>query len=183
MDLKNIDMIVEIPQNTNIKYEFDKKSNRIRCDRILSGPLVYPGNYGYIPKTLSLDNDPLDILLIKSVKLYPNTLIKVQILGVLMTEDENGMDEKIIAIPDKEVFPGNDSIDDINDIESNQLEKIKYFFTHYKDSDKFKWVKVGDLKNKLDAEKIIMESHQRYLNSKNKLYKNALIKEHLKAKL
>ena len=177
MNFKNIDMIVEIPENTNIKYEFDKKYNRIRCDRILNGPLVYPGNYGYIPNTLSLDNDPLDILLIKSVLLYPNTLIKVKILGVLMTEDEHGIDEKIIAVPDNEVYPYNDTINNINDIESNLLTKIKYFFTHYKDIDINKWVKVGQFKDKLEADKIIMESHQRYLNSKNK---NALIN---KAKL
>ena len=164
MDLENIDMIVEIPLNSNVKYEFDKHMNMIRCDRILNTPLNYPGNYGFIPNTLSLDKDPLDILLINTVKLLPNTIIKVKILGVLITEDENGKDEKIIAVPDDMVYINNTDINDITDINDNILDNIKYFFSHYKDNDPTKWIKVDCYKNKKEAQQIIIESYQRYLN-------------------
>jgi inorganic pyrophosphatase len=165
MDLENIDMLIEITEDSNIKYEFDKIYNKLRCDRILNTPLIYPGNYGYIPNTLSLDNDALDILLIKSVKLLPNTLIKVKILGVLLTEDENGQDEKIIAVPADKVYPYNKNINEITDINQDILNKIKYFFTHYKDNDKDKWVKVGDFKNKKEALDIILKSYERNLEN------------------
>tara|TARA_B110000208_G_C11781224_1_gene433901 strand:- start:28 stop:549 length:522 start_codon:yes stop_codon:yes gene_type:complete len=167
IDINNIDMIVEISENTNVKYEIDKQYNKLRCDRILLGPLVYPGNYGYIPNTLSLDNDPLDILLINSVKLLPNIIVKVKVLGVLITEDENGLDEKIIAIPDDSVYPFNNGINNITDLDIHLLEKIKYFFTHYKDMDDNKWVKVDNFKNKDEAIKILIQSNERYIRNKS----------------
>ena len=158
----NIDMIVEIEQNTKIKYEYDIIMNKIRCDRILNIPLVYPGNYGFIPNTLSLDKDPLDIILINTCNLLPNIVINVKIIGVLITEDEHGEDEKIIAVPSNHVDPINKHINDISDVNSNILNNIKYFFTHYKDNDINKWVKVGDLKNKKEALKIISLCYDRF---------------------
>ena len=164
MDLKNIDMVVEISANTNIKYEIDKQTNLLRCDRILNIPFTYPGNYGYIPNTLSLDNDPLDILLINTEVLVPNTIIKVKILGVLLTEDENGEDEKIIAVPDNNVDKSNQSINDINDLTDHILNYIKYFFSHYKDNETNKWVKVDSYRGREEALKIIYNSHERFKN-------------------
>lgn len=160
--MENIDCIVEITQNTKVKYEYDKKYNKIRCDRILNIPLIYPGNYGYIPNTLSLDNDPLDILIINTYDLIPNTIINSKIIGVLLTEDECGTDEKIIAVPCNIVDINSSNINDINDINENILNNIKYFFTHYKDNDKSKWVKVGEFKNKSEALKILALSKKRF---------------------
>ena len=116
MENSILDMIVEIPLNSNVKYEYDKRLNKMRCDRIISTSMLYPGNYGYIPETLSGDGDPLDILLICDYPIYPGTIINVKVIGVLITEDENGEDEKLIAVPSPSV-----------DKNSNRIKKI-YFF-------------------------------------------------------
>ena len=98
-----LDMIVEIPYNSSVKYEFDKELNIMRCDRLLKTSMLYPGNYGYIPDTLSGDGDPLDILLVCDYSIYPGTIINVKVIGVLLTTDEKGDDEKLIAVPSKSV--------------------------------------------------------------------------------
>ena len=162
MSEMNIDMIVEIPYNTNVKYEFDKNEKRIRCDRILNTSMMYPGNYGYFPKTLSGDNDPLDVLLISNFPLYPNSIISVKIIGVLITKDENGEDEKIIAVPSRKVDNNYKKINDINDLQENTIEKIKHFFTHYKDNEKNKWVEIGNIFGMEKAIKIYQDSKGRY---------------------
>ncbi len=151
-------MIIEIPYNSFIKYEFDKEKNQLRCDRILHTAMAYPGNYGYFPNTLSGDGDPLDVLLICDYALHPGTIIKVKIIGVLLTEDEKGQDEKILAVPVTEIDPSYKKINTITDIPLHQLTKIKHFFSHYKDTEKNKWVKVKGFKDKTKAEAIYKES-------------------------
>ena len=141
-------MIVEIPYNSYVKYEFDKKTQKIRCDRILNTSMLYPGNYGYIPNTLSGDGDPLDVILICDYSLYPNTIIKIIIIGVLLTVDENGSDEKIIAVPDNSVDPNYGNINNVTDLSKFQLMKIKHFFQHYKDNEETKWAIVEDFKDR-----------------------------------
>lgn len=157
-----MDMIVEIPYNTNVKYEYDKKLRRIRCDRILTTSMMYPGNYGYFPNTLAGDNDPLDVLLISNFQLYPNTVIKVKIIGVLITEDESGKDEKIIAVPSVEVDESYKNINNILDIQNNIIQKIKHFFKHYKDNNKKKWINVGQFFNNKKAIEIYNDCKRRY---------------------
>ena len=139
-----VDMIVEIPFNSNIKYEFDKEINKIRVDRILNTSMLYPGNYGYIPNTLSGDGDPLDILLLTEYPIIPGCIIKVRIIGVLYTIDEKGNDEKLLAVPSSDVDSNYDDIKALKDLSPITLKKIKHFFTHYKDNDKNKWVNVYD---------------------------------------
>lgn len=139
-----VDMIVEIPFNSNIKYEFDKEINKIRVDRILNTSMLYPGNYGYIPNTLSGDGDPLDILLLTEYPIIPGCIIKVRIIGVLYTIDEKGNDEKLLAVPSSDVDSNYDDIKALKDLSPIILKKIKHFFTHYKDNDKNKWVNVYD---------------------------------------
>lgn len=139
-----VDMIVEIPFNSNIKYEFDKEMNKIRVDRILNTSMLYPGNYGYIPNTLSGDGDPLDILLLTEYPIIPGCIIKVRIIGVLYTIDEKGNDEKLLAVPSSDVDSNYDDIKALKDLSPIILKKIKHFFTHYKDNDKNKWVNVYD---------------------------------------
>ena len=160
--MTDVDMLVEIPFNTNVKYEFDKKHGKIRCDRILSTSMMYPGNYGYFPNTLSGDNDPLDVLLISNYPLFPNCVINVKIIGVLITKDECGEDEKIIAVPSLEVDKSYENVNNISDLQENIIQKIKHFFKHYKDNNKSKWVEVGDFLNAKKAIDIYKDCKQRY---------------------
>jgi len=156
------DMIVEIPYNSFIKYEVDKDENRIRCDRILSTSMGYPGNYGYVPNTISGDNDPIDVLMISDYTIYPGTIIRVKIIGVLLTTDENGDDEKILAVPSNNVDPQYNEINFHTDLPKYTLSKIKHFFEHYKDTDKHKWVHVKDFANRDVAIELLQKSKERY---------------------
>ena len=149
------DMVVEIPYQSNIKYELDHQSNQLRCDRILHTSMSYPGNYGFIPNTLAGDGDPLDSLLLSEYPLHPNTWIRGRVVGVLETEDEKGMDEKILMVPSSKVDPFQNSINDLEDLNPLLLSKIKHFFQHYKDQEKNKWVQVKSFENKKRAAAII----------------------------
>ena len=158
-----VDMIVEIPRNSNVKYEYDKDKKRMRCDRIISTSMLYPGNYGYIPNTLSGDGDPLDILLLCDYPIYPGTIVKVKIIGVLLTEDEKGNDEKIIAVPSHEVDISYNEINNYTDLDKVTLQKIKHFFTHYKDNETKKWVNVKEYKdNKVQSKYLIVLNYKYY---------------------
>ena len=161
-----VDMIVEVPNNSNVKYEFDKELNKIRCDRILNTAMGYPGNYGYIPNTLSGDGDPLDILLISDFVLVPGCIINVKIIGVLLTEDEKGDDEKIIAVPNEKVDPRMKTIVNYKDLTNWNISRIDHFFTHYKDNEEGKWVKVKGFKNNKAALKIYNKSIERFNKAK-----------------
>ena len=154
---KIIDIIIEIPYNSFVKYEIDEKENKIRCDRILNTAMLYPGNYGYIPNTLAQDGDALDVLLICDYPIYPNVIIESKIIGVLIMEDEKGIDEKILAVPSNNVDPSFKYINEITDISKYNLEKIKHFFKHYKDNDDNKWSKVSDIKNSDEAFKLFQK--------------------------
>ena len=154
----DIDMIVEIPYNSKIKYEFDNKLQKMRVDRILNTSMLYPGNYGYIPKTLSGDGDPLDVLLITEYPILPGSIIRARIIGVLLTTDEKGNDEKIIAVPTSDVDSNYENIHNLNDLSSITLKKIKHFFNHYKDNDINKWVKVNEFGDVLEAYNIYTRS-------------------------
>jgi inorganic pyrophosphatase len=125
----------------------------------------YPGNYGYIPNTLSGDGDPLDALLITEYPLHPDTIIKTKIIGVLVTKDESGQDEKIICVPHDKVDSRFSSINTLSDLTENVLQKIKHFFTHYKDNDKNKWVIVEKFLEKEDALIILKDSIERKKNN------------------
>ena len=99
LSMSTVDIIIEIPYNSFVKYEYDKTEQKMRCDRVLHTAMAYPGNYGYIPNTLSGDGDPLDVLMICEYPIYPGTIVKARMVGVLFTKDEKGDDEKIIAVP------------------------------------------------------------------------------------
>ena len=135
-----VDVVIEMPYNSHIKYEYDEKINKIRCDRILNTSMNYPGNFGYIPNTLSGDGDPLDILMVCDYQLLPGIVIKIK-FGVLLTEDEKGADEKLLVVPYKGVDPSYEHIDDYTQLPKPTLSKIKHFFTHYKDNEEDKWVR------------------------------------------
>jgi len=157
-----IDMIVEIPRNSNVKYEFDKELNKMRCDRIINTSMLYPGNYGYIPNTLSGDDDPIDIILLCDYPIYPGTVVNVKVIGVLLTTDEKGDDEKLIALPSYGVDPSYDLVDCYTQLSKVEIQKIEHFFQHYKDNDENKWVKVKSFEKSDIAKKILEESIERY---------------------
>jgi len=162
--MTSIDVMIEIPYNSYIKYEYDEKIKAIRCDRILNTSMCYPGNYGFIPNTLSGDGDPLDILLLSDYPLFPGTIIKARIIGVLLTVDEKGDDEKIIMVPCSSVDPTYYDIHNYDQLSKITLSKIKHFFTHYKDNETTKWVKVTGFKDRDTAIQIYNSSILRYKN-------------------
>lgn len=153
----NKDIFIEISKDTNIKYEYDKDLKALRLDRVLITPMVYPENYGYFPNTMADDGDALDVILIADYTIIPGSYISVRIVGVLDMEDEEGKDYKIIAVPSSKVDKTYDYVNDINDIPSDRLNKIKFFFENYKKLDKNKWAKVGSFMNKDNAERIYTE--------------------------
>lgn len=154
----SVDFVVEIPYKSNVKYEIDKKSGMLRCDRILHTTMFYPGNYGYIPNTLANDGDAMDVLMLSETSIYPMTVIKVRIIGILCMEDEAGKDDKLIVVPDTLINPEYEKIHDLCHVPTIILDKIKHFFTHYKDTEPNKWVKVKGFENAQTAMKIYEQS-------------------------
>ncbi len=138
----SVQVQIEIPYGHNVKYEIDHKTHQLICDRFLHGPFAYPFNYGYIVNTLGGDGDPLDAVVICKRTLLPTCLINCKIIGALITEDENGRDEKILLVPDDKVDPYNKKIKSYLDLDTHTLDEIKYFFEHYKDLEPGKFIKV-----------------------------------------
>ena len=159
---QSIDVIIEIPYQSNMKYEMDEDTNRIRLDRVLSSSMTYPGNYGYIDNTLANDGDPLDVLLLSKYALLPGCIVKCKLIGALIMTDEKGLDEKIIAIPHIDVDKYYENINDISDLPTSTLEKIKHFFEFYKKIDDNHWTQVDDFVGKLDANKLLTKYSKQY---------------------
>ena len=158
-----INVIIEIPKDSEpVKYEVDKESGAIFVDRILSTPMRYPCNYGYVPHTLCGDGDPADILVILPLPLIPGSVIRCRPVGVLRMTDEAGGDEKILAVPATKVFNGYAHIEDIDQVSPHWLERLGHFFEHYKDLEKGTWVKLDGWGNAAEAKDILRESMARY---------------------
>ncbi|HMB43774.1 MAG TPA: inorganic diphosphatase [Luteimonas sp.] len=158
-----INVIIEIPMNAEpVKYEVDKASGAIFVDRVLSTPMRYPCNYGYIPHTLSGDGDPADVLVLMPLPLIPGSVIRCRPVGMLKMTDEAGEDTKLVAVPVSKVFPGHDNISDITDLPELTLVRISHFFEHYKDLEKGKWVKVEGWAGIEEAKREILVSVERY---------------------
>ena len=157
MTINKVNAIIEITYGSKIKYELDKKNNKLVVDRILQASMVYPANYGYIDSTLAQDGDPLDVLVLTHYNLIPGCSIEINPIGVIFMEDEKGVDEKILAIPSKKVDKNNDNIHDISDIPQQTVAEIVHFFEHYKDLEENKYVKILKTGNKNDAMEIIQK--------------------------
>ena len=127
-----IDVIIEIAKGGHIKYEYNKEKNMLVCDRILHTPMKYPFNYGFIPNTLSEDGDPLDVIVLMDDELIPGSMIRCKILGYLETADDEGNDPKLIVCPINKVNPLYKNYNNIIDVNSHDLDRIRYFFKHYK---------------------------------------------------
>lgn len=155
----DFNVIIEVPIGGEpIKYEVDKASGALFVDRFLYTPMRYPGNYGFIPHTLCGDGDPLDAIILNSRSLIPGAVVHCRPLGVLFMEDESGQDEKILSVPVHKLTSMYDDIHDIGDIQQIQIERVKHFFTHYKDLEPGKWVKISHIGGAEDARKVILES-------------------------
>lgn len=160
---EELNVIIEIQKDAEpVKYEVDKATGAIFVDRILSTPMRYPCNYGYVPHTLCGDGDPADVLVILPLPLVPGSVIRVRPVGVLRMSDEAGADEKILAVPVDKVFAGYAHIKDIDQVSKHWLERIGHFFEHYKDLEKGKWVKLDGWGNAAEAKQIIVESINRF---------------------
>ncbi|GIW64564.1 MAG: inorganic pyrophosphatase [Patescibacteria group bacterium] len=138
---EEVNVFVEIPQGSSIKYELDKESGVVMVDRFAYTAMFYPFNYGFIPNTLAEDGDPVDILVISSYPVHPGVVIPARPIGMLEMKDEAGIDTKILAVPTKKVDPFYAYINDISDLDETTKEKIKHFFNHYKELEPGKWVK------------------------------------------
>lgn len=158
-----INVIIEIPKDAEpVKYEVEKESGAIFVDRILSTPMRYPCNYGYVPHTLSGDGDPLDALVILPLPLIAGAVIRCRPVGMLKMTDEAGADEKLLVVPDADVFNGYASIENIGQVSGHWLDRIGHFFEHYKDLEKGKWVKLEGWSNAEEARAEIIASVERY---------------------
>jgi inorganic pyrophosphatase len=136
-------VIIEIPMNADpIKYEVDKASGAIFVDRFMTTAMHYPCNYGYVPRTLADDGDPVDVLVITPYPLTPGVVVTCRPLGVLKMDDEAGGDAKLLAVPINKVLPMYSHWHQVEDINPMRLNAIRHFFEHYKDLEPGKWVKV-----------------------------------------
>lgn len=150
-----INAVIEIPYGSNIKYEVDKDSGAVMVDRVLYSAMFYPANYGFVPNTLADDGDPADILVLNEYPLQAGSVIPCRLIGVLVMEDEAGMDEKLLAVPVTKIDPRFDNIKSIDDLPKITLDKIKHFFERYKDLEPNKWVKVKEFAGIEKATKIL----------------------------
>ena len=157
-----VNVVIEIPLGSYIKYEVDKETGLLFVDRILYTATHYPFNYGFIPATLEEDGDPVDVLVLGYEPLLPGSVIEVKPVGVLEMEDEEGPDAKIIAIPKEKIDPRFKEVKDIDDIPKAIKDKIKHFFEHYKELEPGKWVKVTGWRGREEALKRIEAAIRRY---------------------
>lgn len=159
---EDVNVIVEVPVGGHpIKYELDKDAGTLVVDRFLYTPMTYPGNYGFVPHTLSEDGDPIDVLIANSRPLVAGCVISVRPIGVLIMEDDGGQDEKVIAVPSKGVSARFDGVKNYTDLPEITLNQIQHFFEHYKDLEPGKWVKIGDWMGAKTAQKMILEAIER----------------------
>lgn len=149
-----------------IKYEMDKEAGTLFVDRFLYTPMRYPGNYGFIPHTLSEDGDPCDVLVANTRPLVPGSYIAVRPIGVMMMEDEGGGDEKIIAVPVPKLTKRYENVTNYTDLPQITLDQIQHFFEHYKDLEPGKWVKLTGWGDAAKAKQLIVEAIERAKKAK-----------------
>ena len=159
---REVNVIIEVPVGGEpIKYEMDKDAGTLVVDRFLYTAMRYPGNYGFIPHTLSNDGDPCDVLIANTRAIVPGAVMSVRPVGVLLMEDEAGGDEKIIAVPTSKLTQRYDKVKNYDDLPDITLQQIQHFFEHYKDLEGGKWVKVLRWGDAAEAQKLILEGIER----------------------
>lgn len=156
----NIDVTIEIPRGSRVKYEIDHETHRLRLDRVLFTAMAYPTHYGYFENTLGEDGDPLDaLLLLQDFDLVPGVLVESRPIGVFNMVDDGGGDAKVLCVP---VDPRFESIQELSDVSDFLLDEIKHFFTKYKDLEPGKWVEAADWADRTAAETEIEASLKRF---------------------
>ncbi len=150
-----------VPEITGVKYEYDKDKSCLAVDRFMTSSMHYPLPYGFVPETLSRDGDPLDVLVITPHPLMPGVLIEVTPIAALQMEDEAGRDEKILAVPVAALCAGS-MPQSLAEVDTTLLNSIEHFFTHYKDHELNKWVKVGGWIDKEPAKSLVKEAVDAY---------------------
>lgn len=158
----DVNVLIEVAVGGEpIKYEMNKDAGTIFVDRFLHTPMRYPGNYGFVPHTLSGDGDPVDVLVCNTRALVPGCYINVRPIGVLMMEDQAGVDEKIIAVPSPHLTMRYNNVLNYTDLPEITLQQVQHFFEHYKDLEPGKWVKIGGWKDATRAREMIVEGIER----------------------
>ena len=159
---EDINVIIEVPIGGEpIKYEMDKASGALVVDRFLYTPMRYPGNYGFVPHTLSEDGDPIDVLICNTRTIVPGAIMNCRPVGVLVMEDDSGVDEKVIAVPSADISKRYEGIANPVDLPKITLDQIEHFFEHYKDLEPGKWVKIKDWGDAAEARRYIQEAIDR----------------------
>src|SRR5450432_1010184 len=155
---REVNVIIEVPVGGEpIKYEMDKDAGTLVVDRFLYTAMRYPGNYGFIPHTLSGDSDPVDVLIANTRAIAPGAIISVRPVGVLLMEDNAGMDEKIVAVPSAHITQRFDGVANYSDLPDITLKQIEHFFAHYKDLEPGKWVRISRWGDAAEAKRMILE--------------------------
>lgn len=158
----DVNVVIEISAGgLPVKYEFDKNSGALIVDRFLHTAMFYPGNYGFVPHTLSEDGDPIDVLVISAHPVVPGAVVRCRPVGALIMVDQAGGDEKVIAVPVDELHPFHTGIKNYSDLPQILLQQIAHFFQHYKDLEPNKWAKVGEWVDAVAAQKLIVEAIER----------------------
>jgi len=158
----DVNVVIEVPIGGEpIKYEMDKEAGVLVVDRFLYTAMRYPGNYGFIPHTLSLDGDPCDVIVANTRAIAPGAIMSCRIAGVLVMEDEAGGDEKLIAVPSSRLTQRYDHVADYTDLPAITLAQIEHFFSHYKDLEPGKWVKIVRWGHADEARKMVLEGIER----------------------
>jgi inorganic pyrophosphatase len=164
---EDVNVIIEVQIGGEpIKYEMDKEAGTLVVDRFLHTPMRYPGNYGFVPHTLSQDGDPIDVLVANTRPIVPGAIINVRPIGVFQMQDDSGIDEKIIAVPSHKLTKRYDGIKSYSDLPEITIQQIQHFFEHYKDLEPGKWVKAEGWGDAAQARRFIAEAIERHKNSK-----------------
>jgi inorganic pyrophosphatase len=159
---EDVNVIIEVPIGGEpIKYEMNKEAGTLFVDRFLHTPMRYPGNYGFVPHTLSDDGDPIDVLVANTRPIVPGAVINVRPVGVLKMQDESGGDEKIIAVPSPKLTKRYLHVNTVADLPQITLDQIRHFFEHYKDLEPGKWVKMLGWGDAAEARRLITEAMAR----------------------
>lgn len=159
----NINVIIEIPMNgAPVKYEVDKETGALFVDRFMATAMFYPTNYGYVPQTLSLDGDPVDVLVVSPYPLLSGSVIACRPVGMLKMTDESGEDAKVLAVPVDKLSQLYRNVESYRDLPQPLLLSIEHFFAHYKDLEEGKWVRIDGWQDISSAHQEILNSQKRY---------------------
>ncbi|WP_026530036.1 inorganic diphosphatase [Haematomicrobium sanguinis] len=154
-----LDVVIEIPRGSRVKYEIDHETGRLRLDRVLFTSMQYPTHYGFFDNTLGEDGDPLDAMVLLDYDLVPGVTVEARPVAVFNMTDDGGPDAKVLCVP---ADPRFDDIKELEDLSPFLLDEIKHFFTKYKDLEPGKWVEAADWAGREEAERFVAESIERF---------------------